>query len=136
MGVQILVHLGGLVGAEREIIVGVAGGDGKVVVGLVLNYRVVPSVPDQQGREFDGVGTRGEIGVLGFDVGVVDGAVVSTVGFRGEIERFPGVLREGSHEALESGPEGGGTGSSAGFSVVDVGVREGPTGIGRGICRT
>ena len=82
------------------------------------------------------MGTGGEVGILGFDIRVVDGAIVPTVGFRSEVEGFTRVLREDSHEALESGPEGGGTGSSAGFGVVDVGVRESPAGIGRGIFRT
>ena len=100
--VEIIVQLrfgGGVVG---RVVVGVARVYGVIVVGLVLDYGVVPSVTDQDGVETDFVGTRGVLGVLGFDVLVEDWAVVTAVTLGGEIIRFSRVLRECAHEALES----------------------------------
>ena len=76
--VQAVVHLRGHGGVEVHA-VRVAGGDGVVVVGGVLEEGAEPAVADQDGGEGDFVGAGDGFGVLGLDVFVEDGAVVATL---------------------------------------------------------
>ena len=106
------------------VIVRVAGRDGEVVVGLVLEDRVIPAVADQHGGQVNLLGTRDVFGVLRLEVLAEDGAVVPAVALRREEELFARVLRERAHEPLQCLPEVGRRGGrrAGGRGVVRVRV--------------
>ena len=101
--------------------------DTVVVVGCVLDKRVVPSVADENGLEFDVVGSwelaGGDESVLGFDVPVLVSLsfglliwlyslieyrpIMPAVALGGEIESMSGILRHCTHEALQRPPHAG-----------------------------
>lgn len=72
----------------------------KVVVGLVLNNRVIPAIADHHTAQLDLLGSRLEMGVLLLDVLVEDGPVVAAITLRGEVEGFARVLRKCAHKTL------------------------------------
>lgn len=112
-----------------RVVVRVAREDGEVVVGGVLQQRVVPAVADEDALEADGVGAGQRAvldgGVLGLEVGVEDGAVVAAVALGGEVEALARVLREGAREALQRLPEARGRGLGRVGGGQQVGVRVG-----------
>ena len=98
--------------------------DTVVIVGRVLDERVVPAVADEDGLEFDVVGSwelaGGDEGVLGFDVPVLVSLsfglvlwrysliehrpIMPAVALGGEIEPLSGILRHCTHETLQRPP--------------------------------
>lgn len=84
-----------------------AGGDGEVVVRLVLGQRVEPAVADEDGLQVNLNGVGDVLAVLLLDVLAEDGRVVPAVALCREVEAVLRVLREGAHEALQRLPEVG-----------------------------
>lgn len=74
----------------------------KVVVRLVLDDRIIPAVADHNTLQFDLLGAMLELCVLLLDIFVEHRSIMTTVTFRGEMEAFPRVLWESTHEALQS----------------------------------
>ena len=113
--IQVIVPLRLHGSVKGLVVVGVSGEDGEVVVCLVLDDRVEPAVADGHGFEADWLGSGESSLVLGLDVGVEDGAVVSAVALGCKVEGVARVLRKGSQETLKCFPEvgcsgGGGVG--------------------------
>ena len=77
--VQVVVHFGRLFLRERKIVIGVAGRHRVIVVGLVLNDWIVPTVADQYSFKVDLVCPRNILAVLLFNVFVDHRAVMTTV---------------------------------------------------------
>lgn len=89
---------------QRIIAVSVPREHTEVVVRLILDKRIVPSVSDHDTFKTYVVCTLDILIILFLKVLVENWTVVTTVRLGGEVHPFPGVLRECTHEALECLP--------------------------------
>lgn len=129
--VHIVIHSRLRALVERQVVVRVSWEDGEVVVRCVLYKWIVPAIANEQALEVDVLGSRKlsllDQLVLGFEVGVEDRSVVSTIALCGEVEVVAGILWESTHEALESLPHARCRGDSGVSSVGLVGLGPGST---------
>ena len=84
--------------------VGIAREYGEVIVGCVLNQRVIPAVSDQGTFQGDVVRSAYVLGVLLQEVIVEDRGVMAPVAFGCEKDSVSCILWERPHEALECFP--------------------------------
>lgn len=101
LSIKIIVHLSRNRGIQWQVVVGVAGEDGEIVVGLILDDWIVPAISNHHSLQFDFVGTRNIFGILLLDVLVDHRPIMAAIRFRSEMETFSAVLRESTHKALE-----------------------------------
>lgn len=92
---------------ERIIAVRISRRHAEVVIRLILDERIVPSIPDQDALETDIMRALDILRILLLEVFAKDGAIVSTIRLCREVHTFPRVLGERTHKALERFPEVG-----------------------------
>jgi hypothetical protein len=74
--------------------------DCEVVVGLVLNQRIIPPVSDEYRFERYFVSTSNILGILALNILIVNRTIVTAITFRSKMEAVAGVFGERSHESL------------------------------------
>lgn len=129
--VHIVIHSRLRALVERRVVVRVSWEDGEVVVRCVLHKWIIPAIANEQTLEVDVLGSR-ELSlldqlILGFEIGVEDRSIVSTIAFCGEVEVVARVLWEGAHESLECLPHARSCSDSGVSRVGLVGLRPGST---------